>query len=83
MKSFEALPPVARAFGAGVLLCLPAITPALAATGEDPIGTRGMLLTGSLVLLGIGLALKAWSIREERHAAPSQHAADLRWWKNP
>jgi hypothetical protein len=71
-----------RTFGAGVLLGLPAVTPVFAATGDDPITPRGMLLIGSLALLGVGLALKALSMRNDRGNTPPADAPDLRWWKN-
>lgn len=83
MKSFKELPQALRTFGAGVLLGLPAVAPAFAATGDDLVSPRGMLLVGSLALLGIGLALKAWAIRDERNAESSRDAPDLRWWRNP
>ena len=71
-----------RTFGAGALLALPAVTPVFAATGDDPITPRGMLLIGSIALLGLGLALKALSMRNDHRDAPPDDAPDLRWWKN-
>lgn len=71
-----------RTFGAGVLLGLPAVTPVFAATGDDPITPRGMLLIGSIALLALGLALKALSLRDDRRHTPPADAPDLRWWKN-
>ena len=65
-----------------MLLGLPAVTPVFAATGDDPITPRGMLLIGSLALLGLGLALKALSMRDDGRHAPPADAPDLRWWKN-
>ena len=83
MNSFRNLLPAARTFGAGALLGLPAITPVFAATGDDPITPQGMLLVGSVALLGIALALKAFGLRKERSAGTTPDAPDLRWWKNP
>lgn len=83
MRSFQDLPPALRTLGTGVLLGLPAVAPAFAATGDDVVSPRGMLLVGSLALLGIGLALKLWAIRDERNAEASRDAPDLRWWRNP
>jgi len=82
MTSFRNLLPAARTFGAGALLGLPAITPVFAATGDDPITPQGMLLAGSVALLGIALVLKALGDKE-RGAGPTPDAPDLRWWKNP
>lgn len=72
----------ARTFGTGALLALPAVTPVFAATGEIPITPRGALLIGSLALLGLGVALKARAMRDDRRNAPPADAPDLRWWRN-
>lgn len=72
----------ARTFGTGVLLALPAVTPVFAATGDVPITPRGALLIGSVALLGLGVALKARAMRNDRRNAPPEDAPDLRWWRN-
>ena len=76
-----------RHFGAGVALGLVAVTPVFAATGLETLGRemlnlRGIILAVSLVLLGLGLALKAREIRQERNASVPDDTPDLRWWKN-
>jgi hypothetical protein len=82
MTKFRDLWQASRTFAAGVLLGVPAVSPVFAATGDDPITPRGMLLIGSLALLGLGLALKARAIHDERRNLPPPDAPDLRWWKN-
>ncbi len=80
----------ARYFGAGIALGVVAATPAFAAMsdealslrGIEPLSLRGIILAVSLGLLGLGLALKARAIRQERDVAIPDDTPDLRWWKN-
>jgi hypothetical protein len=75
-----------QSFGAGLLLGLSAVTSVFAASGEEPLNMQGVILVASLALLGLGLALKARSIRSIHHkhdAVRMGDTTDLRWWKNP
>jgi hypothetical protein len=71
-----------RAFFAGVLLGLAGVTPVFAATLDEQLNPRNLILVGSLVLLGIGIALKVMERRRGGSAAGSDDP-DLRWWLNP
>lgn len=84
--------PSYRAFGSAVaaLAALAASSPALAAWPAflnipTPFQSGGMslndwILTGSLVLLAVALAL--WLLRRSRRE-PVAEGPDLRWWRNP
>ncbi len=72
------------AFAAGVLIGLGAVTPAFAATFPAPMEPRELLLTGSLILLAVALAMR---IMRRRNAdgmvdATVEEQPDLRWWRN-
>lgn len=82
MRSLRNLLNASQNFGAGVLLGMSAVTSVFAATGEQPFSLQGTVLAASLALLGVGLALKARSMRQKRNA-PVHDTHHLRWWKNP
>ena len=76
----------------GTLAALAATSPALAASPTSwpipipvPFTSGAMtlndwILTASLVLLAVGLAL--WLMRRSRRE-PAVEGPDLRWWRNP
>ena len=72
-------------FAAGVLIGLSAVTPVFAAT-LDVEAVQPYLLLGSLIVLLVGLILKAMSERPSTPAnAQDSHAldpGDLRWRQN-
>lgn len=71
----------AGAFFAGILLGLAAVTPVFAATLDGQLTPSNVILLVSLILLGIGLALKVMQGRRSLDAGPDSD--DLRWWRNP
>jgi hypothetical protein len=64
----------------GLLLTLPAATPAFAATFDAPPAAREMILVGSLLLLGVALAMRIGQRWQHTHRTPE--GPDLRWWRN-
>jgi hypothetical protein len=68
-------------FAAGVLIGLAVVTPAFAAS-LDVETLQPLVLLGSLILLLIGLILKAMSERPSKRTNADSHASDpndLRW----
>ena len=68
-------------FAAGVLIGLSVVTPVFAAS-LDVETLQPLLLLGSLIVLLIGLILKAMSERSKQPSAQDSHASDpndLRW----
>lgn len=76
-----------RSLVAGVTLNLALVAQALAAPSFalpfdlTKIGTRDLLLYGSIALLVIALIAKV--VRDRHMSEPAPQGPDLRWWKNP
>jgi hypothetical protein len=69
------------AFFAGILIGLAGITPVFAATLDEQLTPRNLILAGSLIVLGVAIAVKVMQ-RRQGPGAPSEDP-DLRWWLNP
>jgi hypothetical protein len=76
-----------RSIVAGALVNFAVMAPAFAAPSFalpfdiTSLGTRELLLFGSIALLVVALTAKI--IRDRRHSEPTPQGPDLRWWKNP
>ena len=69
-------------FFAGILIGLASITPVFAATLDAQLTPRNLILLVSLILLGVGIALKVMNRRRgDMTAGPDD--PDMRWWLNP
>ena len=68
------------AFFSGVVLGLAGVTPVFAATLDGQLTPTNLMLGSSLILLGIGIALKVMEQRRASDAGPDE--PDLRWWLN-
>ena len=68
-------------FFAGILIGLAGITPVFAATLDGQLTPRNLILLVSLILLGVGVALKVMNRR--RDTGTGTDDPDLRWWLNP
>jgi len=68
------------AFFAGILIGLAGVTPVFAATLDGQLTASNLLLLGSLIVLGIGIALKMMDRR--RNSDSELDDPDLRWWLN-
>ena len=69
------------AFFAGILIGLAGITPVFAATLDGQLTPSNLILLVSLIVLGVGIALK---VMQRRHAVGAgSDDPDLRWWLNP
>lgn len=64
--------------GAGVLIGLSVITPVFAATGDGFADWHIVLMIGSIILLVLGLILKARATRRGRSTAGVEAAPDMR-----
>lgn len=69
------------AFFAGILIGLAGVTPVFAATLDGQLTPYNLILLTSLILLGVGIALKVMERRRNTGAEPDD--PDLRWWLNP
>ena len=69
------------AFFAGILIGLAGITPVFAATLDGQLTPSNLILLVSLILLGVGIALKVMQRRHGTGAGSDE--PDLRWWLNP
>ena len=68
-------------FFAGVLIGLAGITPVFAATLDGQLTPTNLILLVSLLLLGVGIALK---VMQRRRGMDGESAdPDMRWWLNP
>ena len=85
MSSFRtALAALSGTLVAGSALAAPAVTTAFAAMFDPPFPIRDVILLGSLLLLGVALALRIGQRRQQRVNRTTQGTyPDLRWWKNP
>ena len=81
MNAIGNLRQTSRQFGAGVVLGLCAVTPVFAASGDDPMSSRGLIFITSLGVLGLALMLRAYTLGG-RDVEEAEDAPDLRWWKN-
>jgi hypothetical protein len=68
-------------FFAGILIGLAGITPVFAATLDGQLTPRNLILLVSLILLGVGIALKVMHRRHDTGTGTED--PDLRWWLNP
>jgi hypothetical protein len=71
-----------EAFFAGILIGLAGITPVFAATLDNQLTPRNLVLLVSLILLGVGIALKVMQRRRVTDGE-STDDPDMRWWLNP
>lgn len=69
-------------FFAGIMIGLSGVTPVFAATLDEQLTPRNLILFGSLVLLCIGIVLKLMERRRTSTGATPE-GPDLRWWTNP
>lgn len=70
-----------EAFFAGVLIGLAGITPVFAATLDGQLTPPNVILLVSLLLLGVGIALKV--MQRRRGMDGESDDPDMRWWLNP
>jgi hypothetical protein len=70
-----------EAFFAGILIGVAGITPVFAATIDEQLTPRNLILLGSLLVLGVGIAMKAMQRRRGVDGEPDD--PDMRWWLNP
>lgn len=68
-------------FFAGILIGLAGITPVFAATLDGQLTPRNLILLVSLILLGVGIALKV--MQRHRGTVAEHDDPDMRWWLNP
>ena len=71
-----------EAFFAGILIGLAGITPVFAATLDSQLTPRNLVLVGSLILLGVGIAIKVMQRRRMTDGGEPDDP-DMRWWLNP
>jgi hypothetical protein len=69
-----------RAFFAGILIGLAGVTPVFAATLDGQLTPTNLILLVSLILLGVGIALKV--TRRQRGMDAETEDPDMRWWLN-
>ncbi len=65
-------------FGAGVLIGLSVVTPVFAATGDGFEYWQTAVMIGSIILLVVGVILKAKVTRAGRSTSASEAAPDMR-----